>query len=798
MPDAAELARVFPQLEIGECLGRGGMGVVYRARQRSLDRVVALKLLAPERGQDASFAARFAREAQALAKLNHPHIVTIHDFGQAGGYYYLLMEYVDGVNLRQAMRAGRFTPEQALAIVPPVCEALHYAHTQGLVHRDIKPENLLLDRDGRIKIADFGIAKMMDDGEADRTGIEESQPAGTPRYMAPEQRDAARRTDHRADIYSLGVVLYELLTGEVPGDRLEPPSRRVQIDVRLDEIVLRALEAAPERRYQTAVEMRTRLEELGAPAPAAAADGSSTPTAATPSGILRAGRATVTTPEQLGTAAGQFFHFRDNRHELVLEAARLTLAGGRDAVVIPLAAIRDLSLGRFPRTVNPAGLDFISITYDQGSEQRRLIVAPFDGLFGSPSQFNSHVHAWWTAIRDAAQAATGRAPALTPPSQLGTPGSSTWLTVALLAPVVIGLGLGLVLLDSAAGSGISRPRPPGVPGLVPVVLLICAALSPLFGTPVRRGGGEAAWVGPAVGIGAAALAVFMLLGRPSPLEGLLLLAATLGSIAWFKWRASARATGLVEAPPPSRAAKGLAYGAAIGLTVLFAAPHFSVLGAGNVETWTVGLPKPWITDIKHTFPGGGGQRIREMQMDRPSFFCGFGALAAWMLWLRLRAWRTGTADFDFVEAPIIPGERPRVRWAQLAIVWSAVACLSVIALLLTCVFMAHLLGDFPAPMPLLVMAVIPVSMLVLNSLRLGLRQARGERHQEKNSVRAPWHRGCLAAVALLGLVALAVLAIMTAVWVASRQPKPPVTTPQPVPASEARPTTSESPAIPPP
>src|SRR6187551_3439885 len=157
----AELAPHFPQLEILECLGRGGMGVVYKARQKSLNRLVALKLLAPERADDPQFAVRFEKEAQALAALNHPHIVAVHDFGQAGGFYFLLMEFVDGVNLRQAMRAGRFTPGQALAVVPPVCEALQFAHEHGIVHRDIKPENLLLDREGRVKIADFGIAKIM-------------------------------------------------------------------------------------------------------------------------------------------------------------------------------------------------------------------------------------------------------------------------------------------------------------------------------------------------------------------------------------------------------------------------------------------------------------------------------------------------------------------------------------------------------------------------------------------------------------------------------------------------------------
>ena len=259
-PSPAELAPHFPHLDILEYLGRGGMGVVYKARQKSLNRLVALKLLAPERVGDERFAQRFAKEAQALAALNHPNIVTIYDFGQAGGFYYLLMEFVDGVNLRQAMLAAKFTPDQALAIVPPICAALQYAHEHGIVHRDIKPENLLLDKEGRVKIADFGIAKMLN-AEAADVGVTESLHAGSPQYMAPEQK-ACRRTDHRADIYSLGVLLYELLTGELPGKPLEPPSKKVVVDVRLDEIVLRALDENPERRYQTIAEVKTLVETV--------------------------------------------------------------------------------------------------------------------------------------------------------------------------------------------------------------------------------------------------------------------------------------------------------------------------------------------------------------------------------------------------------------------------------------------------------------------------------------------------------------------------------------------------------
>ncbi|RYD78348.1 MAG: serine/threonine protein kinase, partial [Verrucomicrobiaceae bacterium] len=178
--------------------------------------------------------------------------------GQSGGFYYLMMEFVDGVNLRQLLRTKKLTPEEALAIVPPVCEALQFAHERGIVHRDIKPENLLLDKNGRVKIADFGIAKML--GAEAVASAGEEQVAGTPEYMAPEQQITPKAADHRADIYSLGVVFYEMLTGERPAKAIEPPSRKVQIDVRLDEIVLRALEATPERRYHSAAEMRTDVE----------------------------------------------------------------------------------------------------------------------------------------------------------------------------------------------------------------------------------------------------------------------------------------------------------------------------------------------------------------------------------------------------------------------------------------------------------------------------------------------------------------------------------------------------------
>ncbi|MCW1922531.1 protein kinase [Luteolibacter arcticus] len=252
-PAPEEIAEKFPQFEILECLGRGGMGVVYKARQKSLNRLVAIKILAPEREREVRFAGRFAKEAEMLAKLSHPHIVTIHDFGETGGLYYLVMEFINGVNLRDLLRDGKMVPEQALAIVPPICEALQFAHDHGIVHRDIKPENILLDREGRVKIADFGIATLAGDA---------AERAGTPHYMAPEQNAGAANIDHRADVYALGVVLYEMLTGERPTTIPVAPSRRVQIDVRLDEVVLRALAQQPELRLQSAGDFNTVLGEV--------------------------------------------------------------------------------------------------------------------------------------------------------------------------------------------------------------------------------------------------------------------------------------------------------------------------------------------------------------------------------------------------------------------------------------------------------------------------------------------------------------------------------------------------------
>jgi serine/threonine protein kinase len=282
-PKLEAVREAFPKLEIIELIGKGGMGAVYKVRQPHLDRIVALKILPDFPGSDRAFAKRFTREAKVLARLNHSSIVTLHDFGQAGGFFFLLMEYVDGVNLRQAMQAGRFTTEQVLDVVPRICEALQFAHGEGILHRDIKPDNILLNSKGQVKIADFGIAKVV--GQSDVVGTtsdagisQQVTPGltvadstlGTPQYMAPEQLNDPQTVDHRADVYSLGVVLHEMLRGELPTSGFAPPSQESDGSRGLDAVVLRALQEERGQRQQSIEEMRTEIETIAAataPAP---------------------------------------------------------------------------------------------------------------------------------------------------------------------------------------------------------------------------------------------------------------------------------------------------------------------------------------------------------------------------------------------------------------------------------------------------------------------------------------------------------------------------------------------------
>jgi serine/threonine protein kinase len=250
------------QYEIKELIGRGGMGTVYKAYQSLLERFVAIKVLPIRLASDSEFVKRFSREAKALAGLSHPNIVGIYDIGQKEKYFYFVMEFIDGVTIRSLLEQGKLKPEEALKIVPQLCNALDYAHESGVVHRDIKPENILIDKKGRIKVTDFGLARIVK-GEMPFESITKSNMImGTYDYMAPEQRHDPKKVDHRADIYSLGVVFYEMLTGELPVGRFSLPSKTIHVDIRLDEIVLKALEKEPSQRYQRVSELGEAVSEI--------------------------------------------------------------------------------------------------------------------------------------------------------------------------------------------------------------------------------------------------------------------------------------------------------------------------------------------------------------------------------------------------------------------------------------------------------------------------------------------------------------------------------------------------------
>ncbi len=267
LPSIADLNANFPQLEITRLVGRGGMGAIYHARQTALDRDVALKIIAKEVAGDTAFIERFEREAKTLARLSHPNIVTIFDFGRTvDGQAYLIMEFVDGINLREAMSSGSVGREDSLAIISTVCNALQYAHSKGVVHRDIKPENILLGEDGTIKVADFGIAKIIDNSPGSPALTATRQVLGSLHYLAPEHLESPTQVDHRVDLYALGVVFYELLTGQLPLGRYDPPSMvRPGIDARMDPVVLKALNRKPSQRYQSAVDLEKDLDQLRGP-----------------------------------------------------------------------------------------------------------------------------------------------------------------------------------------------------------------------------------------------------------------------------------------------------------------------------------------------------------------------------------------------------------------------------------------------------------------------------------------------------------------------------------------------------
>jgi len=260
-----ELQNSISGFTIHSLLGTGGMGTVYRATQQSLDRDVALKVLPVELAENPEFRARFEQEAKAMANLSHPNIVRVFSSGRSDtGVIYFVMELIEGTNLQQIIQAKSATPEDSLKWAAQVCSALHYAHGKNLIHRDIKPANILIDSSGDVRIADFGIAKLIyPESSTDRNRLDQTVTGismGTAVYMSPEQQEGCPDIDHRSDIYSLGVVLYELLTGSFPRGFCSHPSKKLNLDQRIDQIISSAMASRPEHRYHDASEMGKALQ----------------------------------------------------------------------------------------------------------------------------------------------------------------------------------------------------------------------------------------------------------------------------------------------------------------------------------------------------------------------------------------------------------------------------------------------------------------------------------------------------------------------------------------------------------
>ena len=287
---------------VGE-LGRGGMAVVYRAFQPSLNRYVAIKVLPPHLGFDKEFVERFQREALASAQLRHPNIVVIHDVGHQQGIYFIVMELLEGRTLKQIIEEeGALSVERANRIVEQLAAALDYAHQQGLVHRDVKPANIFVGKDDHTTLTDFGIAKAASEAQQlTRTGML----MGTPEYMSPEQAEG-ERVDYRTDLYALGVVLYQMLVGQVPFRGTTPhailhaviydppaPLRQIRQDMSpaIETVVLKAIDKQPERRYQSGAELTEALgESIDQPGSAIRRPGASRPLTRSPQQTRRACR----------------------------------------------------------------------------------------------------------------------------------------------------------------------------------------------------------------------------------------------------------------------------------------------------------------------------------------------------------------------------------------------------------------------------------------------------------------------------------------------------------------------------
>lgn len=275
-PDPAELSPLFPGYEIQGLIATGGMGAVYCAVQKSLDRTVALKILPLELSRDAAFCAGFEAEAKAMARLNHPNLIGVYDFGEVNGMLYIIMEFVPGKSIYHSADGIAIDPGEVVRLVTGICHGLAHAHEHGIIHRDIKPSNILLDLNAQPKIGDFGLARPFE------RKIEEGEEIfGTPHYTAPEVVNSPHSVDYRADIFSVGVLLHELLTGKLPANDPRPASVIARCDVRFDAIIRRATQPIPAGRYSSADEMAKELQAIvhSATGPRTVASGAPRPVA---------------------------------------------------------------------------------------------------------------------------------------------------------------------------------------------------------------------------------------------------------------------------------------------------------------------------------------------------------------------------------------------------------------------------------------------------------------------------------------------------------------------------------------
>ncbi len=254
-PELDEIAALLPAYEVLSLIAKGGMGAVYHARQISLDRDVAIKILPRHFGNDAEFRASFEAEAKSMAKLNHPNLVAIYDFGQIDGMLYIIMEMVQGKSLYYSCYGQIIDPTETIRIVSAICDGLAHAHENGILHRDIKPANILLTPKAVPKISDFGLARPVNDGESETV-------FGTPGYTAPEVIHNPSAVDESTDIYSVGAILYQMLTGDLPEETYVPASALVECDPRFDEIILKAMHPDPAMRYRSADAMATALRAI--------------------------------------------------------------------------------------------------------------------------------------------------------------------------------------------------------------------------------------------------------------------------------------------------------------------------------------------------------------------------------------------------------------------------------------------------------------------------------------------------------------------------------------------------------